>query len=969
MKFIQVKIYGFGKWVDQTIDFPFTKPICFYGENESGKSTLQQFVLYVLFGLPPRKLARFKPIDSNKIGGILVVEDDTIGRYSIERIENDVICHIASGEQENEQWLQTRLKGLNRQIYTSIYAFSALDLTEIRQMKQEQLSDVLFSVGLTGSTNIYEAEKSLESKIGQLFKKQGRRPIINEQINKIKTSHAALIEIQKKELVYEDKQSEMEQMKQVKSQLTTDEAATQAELLKVKKIQTLLPQLHQYQQAERELITLPNNMTFPENGLERLESWKEKILPLTSELQVLEKRIQQDEQKMQEIEEHLYEQDVIKMAKTVVEEQTTYDHLLHQQKEKEAQVEYLEERLDDNLRSVTISMDEIETASFPFHLEKKWEELQRTQEQLLQEGDNQTKLHKELLMKKEQLETEKQALSERQLPEETLQQLKAESHQYNANQQSNTEKDKWQLWEERRTKTAKGLVITGSVIAVIATIIALVMENYLLLTIPFLLVVAGIIQYINIKQTKSYFLQESENNPNDKMTYEQYERKEQTQSEQQSILIEKEAIDKQLNHITTERHFWQNNQAVFLEKENKWIQLMETEHQTYPFLKEVDVQYWTDLLVIIRDIKKILVEKNKLRKDLVLIEQDIQAIDKQILRVSNALNERGVLLTFQQIQDVIEAQQAQQHFLINYEHQVKDHEETIESLEQTILVYEQQMHTLFNYANVDSEEAYVQLAVKVDKKQHLQKEMAAIWQQVATMFTEQEVQALLSETIDEQELTLRYRFLQDKLQQIKQDQLETDKTIATFEMEIEQLELANDHSTAIYKHQMEKDKLQQYANEWATLKIAQSTLAAAKTAYQQSHLVEVMQFTSEFFHEITEGAYSKVHAPTSNELFQVEGKNHIRYTIDKLSQGTIDQLYVSLRLAISVVMSNTYQMPFMIDDGFVHFDQQRTDKMIALLKQLSKEQQLIIFTCKKDIATKLDSVPILQVAKSRGGVI
>src|SRR5690625_5092390 len=241
------------------------------------------------------------------------------------------------------------------------------------------------------------------------------------------------------------------------------------------------------------------------------------------------------------------------------------------------------------------------------------------------------------------------------------------------------------------------------------------------------------------------------------MTYEQYERKEQTQLEQQSILIEKEAIDKQLNHITTERHFWQNNQAAFLEKENKWIQLMETEQQTYPFLKEVDVQYWTDLLVIIRETKKSLAEKDKLKKDLFMIEQEIQAIDKQILLVSNASNERGVLLTFQQIQDVIEAQQAQQRFLTNYEHQVKDHEETIESLEQTILVYEQQMHTLFNYANVDSEEAYVQLAVKVDKKQHLQKEMAAIWQQVATMFTEQEVQALLSETIDEQELTLRYQ--------------------------------------------------------------------------------------------------------------------------------------------------------------------------------------------------------------------
>jgi len=53
MKFISGKVIGFGKWQDVTFDFTGRSLICFYGENESGKSTLRNFFLFMLFGLPP----------------------------------------------------------------------------------------------------------------------------------------------------------------------------------------------------------------------------------------------------------------------------------------------------------------------------------------------------------------------------------------------------------------------------------------------------------------------------------------------------------------------------------------------------------------------------------------------------------------------------------------------------------------------------------------------------------------------------------------------------------------------------------------------------------------------------------------------------------------------------------------------------------------------------------------------------
>src|SRR5699024_4717074 len=104
--------------------------------------------------------------------------------------------------------------------------------------------------------------------------------------------------------------------------------------------------------------------------------------------------------------------------------------------------------------------------------------------------------------------------------------------------------------------------------------------------------------------------------------------------------------------------------------------------------------------------------------------------------------------------------------------------------------------------------------------------------------------------------------------------------------------------------------------------------------------------------------YHQVYAPTSKKPFQGEGKNHIVYTVNMFSQGTVDQVYIALRLALSIVRSDRYHMPFIIDAACVHFDDTRTNRMVSSLQHSRDEQQIIIFTCKKAIAKPLKSVQL-----------
>ena len=63
------------------------------------------------------------------------------------------------------------------------------------------------------------------------------------------------------------------------------------------------------------------------------------------------------------------------------------------------------------------------------------------------------------------------------------------------------------------------------------------------------------------------------------------------------------------------------------------------------------------------------------------------------------------------------------------------------------------------------------------------------------------------------------------------------------------------------------------------------------------------------------------------------------------SDGTMDQLYLALRLAVAEEL--TPEAPLILDDALVRFDDQRMKAAMEILKETSKNRQVICFTCQK----------------------
>ena len=61
------------------------------------------------------------------------------------------------------------------------------------------------------------------------------------------------------------------------------------------------------------------------------------------------------------------------------------------------------------------------------------------------------------------------------------------------------------------------------------------------------------------------------------------------------------------------------------------------------------------------------------------------------------------------------------------------------------------------------------------------------------------------------------------------------------------------------------------------------------------------------------------------------------------SEGTTDQLYLALRLAVSQEL--TPAAPFILDDALVRFDDARLSQALSILDETARDHQVILFTC------------------------
>lgn len=95
--------------------------------------------------------------------------------------------------------------------------------------------------------------------------------------------------------------------------------------------------------------------------------------------------------------------------------------------------------------------------------------------------------------------------------------------------------------------------------------------------------------------------------------------------------------------------------------------------------------------------------------------------------------------------------------------------------------------------------------------------------------------------------------------------------------------------------------------------------------------------------KITAGRYDSIRVDADGKLMiETDGKE---LPPEALSRGTLEQIYLALRIAVGDIVSKEEQMPIFLDETFAMYDDTR---LTGTLKALAAEQkQIFIFTCQK----------------------
>ena len=135
-------------------------------------------------------------------------------------------------------------------------------------------------------------------------------------------------------------------------------------------------------------------------------------------------------------------------------------------------------------------------------------------------------------------------------------------------------------------------------------------------------------------------------------------------------------------------------------------------------------------------------------------------------------------------------------------------------------------------------------------------------------------------------------------------------------------------------------KLNQY---YAALELAQQTLHQATTELQRRFAPRISQQAQVLFGKLTGGRYERIQLQQDLSISVATGEEVALREIQRRSEGTVDQLYLALRLAVSREL--TPSAPLVLDDALVRFDDVRHAAAMEILRQEADEKQVILFTC------------------------
>jgi uncharacterized protein YhaN len=185
------------------------------------------------------------------------------------------------------------------------------------------------------------------------------------------------------------------------------------------------------------------------------------------------------------------------------------------------------------------------------------------------------------------------------------------------------------------------------------------------------------------------------------------------------------------------------------------------------------------------------------------------------------------------------------------------------------------------------------------------------------------------------------------------DQLQSlHERLGQIKREIQQIEEDASLETLSRRRKRVAIELRDATNRWTASRLAGSAIDRVRRRFERHCQPDTLKAASDYLERLTCGKYRNVWAPLGEKHLVIDDDAGSSFKVEHLSSGTREQLFLAVRMAtIRELSEQGMELPMVLDDVLVNFDQTRTEAAVETLLDFADEgQQVLFFTCHQHLA-------------------
>lgn len=250
------------------------------------------------------------------------------------------------------------------------------------------------------------------------------------------------------------------------------------------------------------------------------------------------------------------------------------------------------------------------------------------------------------------------------------------------------------------------------------------------------------------------------------------------------------------------------------------------------------------------------------------------------------------------------------------------------------------------------------IAVKlaaIDEQKTLEHQVRQAQQALDEVLADQPELVITEEMLQQYEVNenrAHQQQIRNELQSIDEELQREYQTLGKLRQELHDIE--NDRKVASLRFDREQiaDALRAASESLFAHRLIDRVVDQMRSQIERDRQPQTLQLATRYLRQLTCGRYHNIWAPLGEKTLFVDDEAGLSLRVEHLSSGTREQVFLALRLAmIREFAAQGMDLPMILDDVTVNFDQLRTEAAVETLLSVAEEgQQIMLFTCHQHVA-------------------